>query len=372
MSTKNKRRFPIFYAVLLCFVVAALIVTHVLVDQLRGFLSEYEDVQPSHLADRIFETYFKGGVRYGDILEQTGYKLSPFETEGQLETYLASFSDGEEPELQRVSAESDDYRRYVVMAGEEKLAAFNLRRGEPVEFSLFGHKFHKLLWLFEANTWSLDKMELFWSASESVTVKAPLGSTVTLNGVPVDDAYLYGDPELTESCSHMPAGVQGLIYVTYKIDGLLYQPYVTVKDRLGRAIPAANDGSGHYTAEPQNDEQLELSQAAYVLKAVKAYACYMQEDMSRSEMKPYFDTSSALYESIATTGRFVIEHDSYEFQNVTVGEFYAYDDNTFSCRVGFLHVLNRGSKTWSDEPLDMTVYLRRVGGVYVIYEMINN
>ena len=372
MSTAKKHRFPLFYAILVGCVVLALILTHVLARQLTGYLTEYEAVQPGHLAEDIFDTYFKGGIRFADLLEKTDYELSPFETEGQLETYLGTLAADGEPELQRVSAESDDYRRYVVMAGDTKVAAFNLRRGDALEFSLFGHKFHKILWLFEANTWSLDRMELFWSAGESATVKAPLGSTVKLNGVTVSDAYLSGEPEITDSCAHMPDGVQGLVYVTYKIDGLLYQPYVTVTDRTGRAIPAVSDENGHYTAQVQNDASLEASMRDYVLRAVEAYACYMQEDMSRADIKPYFDTSSAFYESIVTTTRVVWSHDGYEFQNETIGDFYAYDENTFSCSVGFTHVLFKGSKTWSDEPFNMTVYLRRVGSVYVVYEMVNN
>ena len=372
MSTAKKHRFPLFYAILVGCVVLALIVTHLLVARLSDYLTEYEAVQPDHLADEIFKTYFKGDIRYAELLERTGYELSPFETEGQLESYLASLSADGEPVMERVSAESDEFRRYVIMVGDTKVAAFNLRRGDAVEFSLFGHKFHKILWLFEANTWSLDKTELFWHASETATVKAPLGSTVMLNGVPVSDAYLFGDPELTDSCSHMPEGVQGLVYVTYRIDKLLYQPYVTVKDSAGRSIPVTGDDAGHYTATVQNDATLDASMRVYVLKAVEAYACYMQEDKSRADLKPYFDTSSALYESIATTTRVVWEHDGYEFQNETIGDFYAYDENTFSCSVGFTHVLIKGSKTWSDEPFSMTIYLRRVGGVFVVYEMVNN
>jgi len=80
-----------------------------------------------------------------------------------------------------------------------------------------------------------------------------------------------------------------------------------------------------------------------------------------------------LYVNLRTSETyFVIDHSSYAFEDVKTSEFYAYDENTFSCRVSFTHVLKRyGSKDYRDY-IDMTLYLHRIGDTYRIYDRYNH
>ena len=53
-------------------------------------------------------------------------------------------------------------------------------------------------------------------------------------------------------------------------------------------------------------------------------------------------------------------------------KFYAYDPDTFSCRVTMIHVLHRiGSADYRDY-IDTTFYLRRVGEQYLMYDRLNH
>lgn len=367
----EKRKFPLFFVLLTLFLILAVLALHLVLGELKKSLAEYEKLQPDHLAAEIFDTYFKGTVRFSELLDLTGYSLAQGETKMQLCTYLESAVTGEIT-YQEVFAADDDHKRYVVTAGEEKIAAFELARGENAVFDFFGHEYEKILWLFEVHKWSVESFELFWEAEETITVYVPANSLLLINGILVDERHFTGTTVKTDSCSHMPDGVTGLIFKEYHLDGFLYEPSAYVYNHKGEELLLAEADDGALWATIRYDMELESRLRDYVLSAVQAYACFMQEDMNFGEIKGYFDPTSDLYENIRTTERFVWEHDRYEFRNVSIGNFYAYDENTISCSVSFTHVLHKGSSTWSDTPLDQTVYLRLIDGVYQIYKMVNN
>jgi hypothetical protein len=95
----------------------------------------------------------------------------------------------------------------------------------------------------------------------------------------------------------------------------------------------------------------------------------MGNDEKWANVKEYFDPSSKLYNSIRTSETsFVIDHSGYRFENESASEFYAYDENTFSCRVSFTQVLTKKGKPDYKDNIDMTVYLRKVGDKFLIYD----
>ncbi len=371
MSVRNKKkRFPVFWSVVILLLIVFFVGLILSMKQLKNSLAAYEDAQPEHLAEEIFARYFKGSVRYGELLDKTGCEAG-FNSLEELTAYLTERTEGKEITYTEVYAKDDDHHRYAVMAGDDKIAAFTLRRGERVTFEFFGHEYHKIIWLFETYRWEEDSYELFWDASEKVSVLVPDGAAVSVNGIILSSDHLDGYELETDSCSHMPEGVQGLVFRRYTVEGLLSEPVVTATDGNGDPLSLAANENGVLVAEIPYSETLKAQYADYVLKAVESYACFMQEDLNLRDIRGYFDQNSALYENIRKTERFVWEHNSYEFINESIDRFYAYDENTFSCEVTFTHVLHKGKSTWSDTPLDMCVYLKMVDGKYVIYDMVN-
>ena len=64
---------------------------------------------------------------------------------------------------------------------------------------------------------------------------------------------------------------------------------------------------------------------------------------------------------------------TYHFENESTGNYYAYDDNTFSCTAQLTQVMcKKGSKDYR-ENINVTLYLRRDGdGGYMIYDLQTN
>ena len=72
----------------------------------------------------------------------------------------------------------------------------------------------------------------------------------------------------------------------------------------------------------------------------------------------------------------VIDHDSYEFKDVNLDEFYNWgtisDGDVISCRISFLHILHRSGRDDFLDVVDMTVFLRKTDDGYKIYKWYNN
>jgi len=84
----------------------------------------------------------------------------------------------------------------------------------------------------------------------------------------------------------------------------------------------------------------------------------------------YFDPASDVYAAVKkVSNKYVNSYDSYEFKNEKTDEFIQYDENTFSCRASFSQVLHlKGAADYVDN-IDYTLYLRRVGDKFLIYDM---
>lgn len=324
---------------------------------LNSWLSDFEASQPKYLAEETFQKYF------ADFDAREYVKMCPassLETESNIVAYLEECTDGKEITYKKVSSGMDDGIKYVVFAGEDetKFASFVLREDDGQS------KF---------KTYKAEDFQIYTDAKTKVTVEVPKGYSVLVNGTAIGEEFITENDIKTPSCDYMPEGVSGLLYTKYTVSGLLFDPTVSVKSADGTEVSVeCNDKA--YKALPVFDEQLKEQYGEWILEGVEKYAKYSQYDSNVNttgfnQVAPYFDPSSELYESIKTVDNmFVIHYDKFEFSDKSASEFYSYDENTFSCRVKYTQKLYKGNEVY-DDFVDQTLYLRRVDGEFLIYEM---
>lgn len=358
------KKLPLFYKVFfLCWGIALTLLAIALVI-VRTYLADYESTQPKYVADEVFEEYFCP-ADFKAILDFSGEKASKFESNEVLASYLDGLTEGKELSYYNVSSGlSLDTSKYTVKYTEDgkdiKVASFTLEKTDEKSAKGF-------------SKYALSEFELFYPASKHVEIKATKGSLVYVNGVLLDESYISEDNVKHESFDHMPEGVEGVLYTLYSVKGLTNEPTVTVTAADGTALNVKNEAEDLYVTELVYDEALKAEQAEYVIKAAKAYAAYMQNDLAFNKVSPYFEKGTTLYESIRTTLLWaVIDHDSYLFEGEEASEFYRYDENTFSCRVRLTHVLKRSRLQDYRDNVDLTFYLRKIDGKYLIYDRTNN
>jgi len=357
---KKQRQFPVFYAVYFTLILLFLVSLAVCMQIVTLYLADYESSLPEYEAERVFEKYYCG-ENLDALIEEANPVVNPFESKEILRQYLQSYVRGKDLSYTEISTGLDSTRKYIVKANDIKISAFTLipsRNTSEKGFTLY----------------EPDSFELYSRGTESVTITAPLGYTVTVNEIPLDPSYRTGNEKEHLSCAHMPEGVPGIIYAEYEVTGLYAPPSsVCVLAPDGRLCSLEQTENGAYFADFLYSDTLQAEHSEYVVAAAQALAAYMQNDGKFSAAAAYVDPDSELYVNLRTSETyFVIDHSSYAFEDVKTSEFYAYDENTFSCRVSFTHVLKRyGSKDYRDY-IDMTLYLHRIGDTYRIYDRYNH
>ncbi len=368
MTTKASRRgFPVFWTLLLLFVAASLAAMAWGLAKLRPILAAYEESQPKYYAEDIFNAHFLD-PDFAALVAQAGIpdNVSPLEN---AESFAAELEErhGDKPmTYASTTAGSDGSLRYLVKAGDEKIGIFSMRevKGDPDD-------------ILDFSSWELSDVELYIRPEESIKITVQTGSEVYVNGRLLDDSYLTETGIKTDTCDHMPKnreGVEGITFCTYEASALLRAPEIAVKTPQGKDAPLTLDEeTGAWTAEIVYDDALAAAQSAQIIKVAQNYAAFVMRDAYFASFSGYFDKTTDLYQTIREVPTsFVWAHNGFEFRDVSATEFYAYADDVFSCRVRFVHVLHRNNSEDYTEQFDVTFYLHRVDGEFLIYDMVNN
>lgn len=359
---KNPRRFPVFWICLLIFVVLVLAVMAVAIAQLRVLLADYESVQPKYAAEEVFRANF-ADPDYAALADACAMpaNLSPLETKAGFVAELEERFGEAETSYASTTSDAEGNLRYLVKAGEQKIAIFSLV--PAAETSRFGF-----------TQYTLGDIELYIRPEESVTLRVPSHYEIRVNGTPLTADYRTEDGIETDSCAHMTDGAAGITYATYAADCLLRDPAVEVLTPDGTAAPLVRDPeTGEWQAGVVYDEALQAEYSDYIIGIAQNYAAFVMKDAYFASFSGYFDHSTDLYQTVRQVPTsFVWAHNGYEFADVSATEFYGYSEDVFSCRVRFMHILHRNGSEDYTEQFDVTFYLHRVDGKFLIYDMVNN
>ncbi len=354
MSKVKKRRVSVFYVIYFTLVILFVAALFFGLSMLKTYLAGYENSRPVHTMEKVAEEYFLAEDKTA-LLEKSGFEPSKYSTKEDVLSYLDGIIN--EEDLKYFTTGGNDKELfYSVVSNELKVATVTLTLADFPDEEGFP-------------VYSLGGIELTIGGSGGVSIEAPLGYTVSVNGVPLGEDLINGEPVATESCNHMYGDVQGISLVKYKIEGIFGTPEVTATDAYGDPVENITaDEKGVFYTVPVNYKEIPEDLKERVLKASECYAAYMQKDMTFGSVAAYVDRTSPLYTNLRNTAvKWANPHNGYSIVDPAVTEFYYYDDNTVSCRVSFVHVLHGYGGNNYEESFDMTFYLRNIGGRFMIY-----
>ncbi len=377
----KKNPFWMSYAI---FVTALLVLAIVGAGILLSWLDAFEQSQPIHSAKEIFDTYFVT-EKWDEVLKLSGYQSGPLEKEGDaalalaalkkdkvMSYYSAGVADGVakynvvlvEPESLSVSTETEvkDATAEMGVKGipSTKIATITVTKAKDAgsKWGFYGYEFSGL--------------EVFLKKNESVEVCIPASYTLYVG------EKVVGSEQILESTAHtwnghLPEGVPGISFDTYRFEGLLAIPKFSVKDADGNDVELIkNEESGVLEADIVYESDVDQALSDRLLTGLKEYAAYMQDDGSIGAVSRYFDTRSDFYKSTASNpSSFVWDHQGYEFKNEVVENFYYFDDNTLCCHISFDQVLKMSGRENYVDHLSMTVFARKVNGTWRIFDCVN-
>lgn len=354
------KKMPVFWKVYIAIAVVCCLAIGGWLVWLYGWLGDYEASQPKYVAEETYERYFKS-FDAREYVKLCGVDENSFESEDAIVAYLETVTEGKEITYKKVASGIDSTIKYIIIAGagdeEVKFASFTLSETGDGKFK----------------SYVAGGYEVYTDSKNVVKIEAPKGYQVLINDKVLPEKYIVENDIETDSCNHMPEGVSGIYYTKYSVKTLSADPKVDILTADG-GVAVVEKKDNTYKAIPVYDQALSDEYSEWVLEAAELYARYTQYDenvnvVTFKKVAPYFDPDSAIYESIKTMDNmFVQYYDSFEFTDKSAGEFISYDENTFSCRVQLTQLMYSKNDEY-DDFIDQTLYLRRVGEKFLIYDM---
>lgn len=339
---------------------------------LSSILKSYEKTRPVHLAEEIFENYFKKGD-YEGALKLSSEDFSSSENISQIAEALKNKYQGKELILYSVTAE-DGKAAYAVAAVDKIEESTDSEipsktiTSSKIAIMTFAATDKKASWGFKE--YGFESMKIEASGDIKAKIKAPVGMKISVNGIAIPEESAISTEE-SEYNSHLHEGAKKLSFNYYEISGLFKDPKITAEISGEEKELEFDEAKGMYIANIEYDAELQKKYSDRVLKGIESAAAFIQADVGINAVAPYFDTSSAYYKEIRSTpNQYVWDHNGYLFENEICDEFYAYSDSVFSCHVSFKHILKKTGKEDFIDFCDMTVFCKKDGGEYKIYDHI--
>ena len=376
---KKRFRFPFFWVIYGVLLIAFGVLLHKGASFLNRYLTAFEASQPIYCAEEVFNRYFTG-EDFETALREAGYEDGVFETvaaasdkleakkEGKEVSFYAGATIGEElrynviltdPEEGKETAELEETSTSPEpVKSPEKIATIYLKKKSVAdEFGNVGYEYSHI--------------EMYVKPEESVKVTVPRGHRLFLNGKEVEEAYVVEETQHSFN-DYVPESANKISYLTYEVGELYLEPTLSLLDRFGRDQTLTwEEKTEIFTAPIVYDDDLEEIHKDRIFAGMKEFAKYMQNDGWIANVRQYFDTTSELYLNIAyNMSQFVLYHDGYDFENVFIGEFYEFDEETFCCHVSFDHVLHRAGREDYVDRVDNIVFARKIGNNFYIYNRI--
>ena len=351
----------IFYIGLGVIVLGALIAIFKFNGYLEKYLADYEATRPKYTVENIFKEYFEA-PDFVTLTEKAGCNISDsFNKQEDLIKYFENLT--KDKNITHVYVAGSDKTKVNVKADGKKFAAFTVKKSsKPSEYGF--------------DVYELDEIKLFYSADHSVKFRIPFNYKAMVNGVLLTDEHKTKTGITDDKRETIPEGTYKFSYDEYEVKGLILPPEFALYDSKNNEVTAKYDEENNiYTADFVYDDTLKTQHESFVLEAAEKYAGRIQNSgVTMNTIKKYFEYGTETYERIRLNpNSFVWDYDSYHFENESTGNYYAYDENTFSCNVEMIQVMcKKGQKDYR-EKINVTLYLRcGEDGKYMIYDLQTN
>ena len=350
----NKVISTIFYTFYFLIILGFVGGTLFAVNWLNGWLTDYEASQPTAKAQEVFERLF-ADPNWGELYEQASLADTSYEGKDAYVSYMQSLVGDQDLIYVETSAGLSGGRKYYIQLGERRLGHYLLQDAAAS--------------LTDLPDWQLSEIELYVERENSILVQKVEGHTVYLNGVPVDDSHTI-QISGTAADKYLPAGTTGTKLHLQKIDGLLGQPVVTVKNSSGEEVTVSwNEEKGMYIEE-DTTATMGPEEKERIIEAAKTYSKYMIEEASAATLSKYFLSTSDTYKRIVRMELWMQDNNGYQFTNETVSEYTRYTEDLFSARVSLSMNVTRTNGTAKEYGVDTTLFFElQENGKWMVYDM---
>lgn len=298
-------------------------------------------------SSRIFDSLFAARNWQG-VYEAAALPDAPFETAEQYAALMSAYAE-QVPELQKL-----DSAGYAVLMGEERIAEFTLRQKGQ-------------------SGWELDTMTLFADRSVTVTVQAPDGYSISVNGIPLDENYVVSRTD-SPAASFLPEGTTGLQNCTWQVSGLMAEPQIAAADAAGNEAAVVRDEkTGAYRCVTAASE-LSEEEETMAFRALESYAAFMiNASGGRAGVMKYFDNTTQTCQNILKMGSelWMNSDHGHKFKEETILASQRFSDSLLAIRASIVMETNLKVGGTRDYTVKETLFFNKKNDSWVCFAMTN-
>lgn len=333
---------------------------------LVDWLLQLEASQPDIRSQEVFDQLF-ADPDWEELYEMAGEEDTVYEGAAAYATYMEALVGDTELTFVETSAGLSGDKKYIVKCKDTKVAEFTLTDMSPEEE--------------EIPDWTLDKVFVFYTRQESLTIFTLPGHTVYINGVPLNAEEYVVSTTSTVVEEYLPEGLHGYRDMMLYFDGLLIQPEIAIVDENGEPVEVQyNAETNHYAQVLPEPPAISSEFEDLVIDAAKMYGGYMinRPDATKAALGKYFDQNGKAYQDIILYEKWTMQkYQSFEFVNAQVSNYYPYSDSLFSARISMeldvtFKSMFTGEITVKPYYIDTTFFIRQqADGTWKVESMTN-
>ena len=308
---------------------------------LYSFIGDYEESRPSNVMDEVVKDMSLGKTE--DVLRRAELAANEFEKDtDRLISYVDSKIHGCSISYSKKSGEySENNPVYLLYADKTPIAKITLKEAGKNTFKFSRWKLGQI---YVGNDLSNTGKQ-----DEAVSILVPAGSTVTVNGVTVNDSYIEESDVEFVPCKNVGDYIEKPLKTRYAIRGLMMEPEVKVVYN-GNELETEKEGMEYTSSYPGDDDLMQRMESA-IIELNHSYGKYIINKGNLSAVTSKMVGNAKEYMSdIPAVWAFLYGKEYvYDFLNEEISNLHRYSDDCFSCDIYYdLYVKwNNGNVTYS-------------------------
>ena len=362
---KQKKRVTlgtiIFYSLYFLGILAAVIGIRYGMGLLEDWLIRFEASQPDAKSQEIFLELFEN-PDWSALYTRGGLKDTEFEGKEAYVRYMEAKVGNEKLTYSMTSAGLSGGQKYIVRLGSEKVATFTIKNHATGELDI--------------PDWKLEALEIMeYPRYRAVTVETQSGRTVSVNGIPLSDAYVVKTVSSAVE-SYLPEGIHGPSSATLYADGFLVDPDVLVVDAQGDPVEMIYDPATctySEAVETQTFAEIPQAEKTALETATKAYGRAMI-GANKSEWKRLFVKDTEIYKNInglIANNSFFKGYTSFGFTEAVISEYCRYTDTLFSAKIQMTLNTYRADGSVKPFDIDSTIFMTLSKDTWLVENITN-
>ena len=352
---RSKRYTKIFYAFYGLTIIVLFALLFKAADYVNGYVRAFEASQPKYAAAAAAQPFFERN--YAVLAQCEDPDIFKNETIEQYTTYMDRLLGGRFLSYHEVYSDDKDVKRYVIEADDEKIGSFTLRHTSDDSYGF------EQLTMGEMDTVGLNK--------RTYTVDAPADSTVYVNGkaLTAEDVVESGIPEFTSTVSvSLPAGSVVPTRCKYEFSRY-FDVAVKVVDPYGEENEVSVAGPNYTAAYNYDDSRMAAELDERVIQVVRRLSCCLSKDYPLYNLSKDMVKDCKAYKYLeAFDFKWVMDHRSYDFENMVIDHYVRYSEDCFSVEARYDYKIIYYTVKPEIYPTHYRLYFLREGDTWKLFD----